>query len=115
VREGDAGGDLYVVLSGAVRVVKNHGTPDALHLGDLGAGSYFGEMAIFDDRPRSATVIAAEPTRVLVLAGDRLKELVLQSPEIAFQIFEVLTTRIREVERRLDRLSRGQGGPPGDA
>jgi hypothetical protein len=115
VREGDAGGDLYVLLSGAVRVVKNHGTPDALHLGDLGPGSYFGEMAIFDDRPRSATVIANETTRVLVLAGDRLKELVLQSPEIAFQIFEVLTTRIREVERRLDRLSRERAADPGDA
>lgn len=115
VREGDAGGDLYVVLSGTVRVVKNHGTPDALHLGDLGPGSYFGEMAIFDERPRSATVIANEPTRVLVLAGDRLKELVVQSPEIAFQIFEVLTTRIREVERRLDRMSRERGRPAGDA
>ena len=102
VDEGATGGELYVVLTGRVRVFKNHGTPAELDLGTLERGSYFGEMAIFDNQPRSATVVAEDDARLLVLAGDRLKDFVMQTPEMSFQIFEVLTTRIREVEARLD-------------
>jgi len=103
MHEGDLGGELFLVLSGRVHVYRGHGTSEQLDLGTLGAGSYVGEMAIFDDKPRSATVIAEGETRMLVLAGDRLKELILQTPEMSFQIFHVLTTRIREVEARLER------------
>jgi len=103
MREGDLGGELFLVLSGRVHVYRGHGTSEQLDLGTLGAGSYVGEMAIFDDKPRSATVIAEVETRMLVLAGDRLKELILQTPEMSFQIFHVLTTRVREVEARLER------------
>jgi CRP/FNR family cyclic AMP-dependent transcriptional regulator len=106
MREGDVGGDLFLVLSGRVHVYRGHGTGEELDLGTLGAGSYVGEMAIFDDKPRSATVIAEEETRMLVLAGERLKELVLQTPEMSFQIFQVLTTRVREVEARLEQALR---------
>jgi hypothetical protein len=106
LREGDAGGDLFVVISGRVNVFKNRGTPAEIHLGTLGRGSYFGEMAIFDEQPRSATVVADAETRILVLPGDRLKELILQTPEMSFEILEVLTMRVREVERRLDRAVR---------
>jgi CRP/FNR family cyclic AMP-dependent transcriptional regulator len=106
MREGDLGGDLFLVLSGRVHVYRGHGTSEQLDLGTLGAGSYVGEMAIFDDKPRSATVIAEEETRMLVLSGDRLKELILQTPEMSFQIFRVLTTRVREVEVRLEQALR---------
>jgi len=102
MREGDLGGDLYLVLSGLVHVYRGHGSSEVLDLGTLSNGSYVGEMAIFDNKPRSATVVADRETRLLVLAGDRLKELVMQTPEMAFQIFQVLTTRIREVEARLE-------------
>jgi len=106
MREGDVGGDLFLVLSGLVHVYRGHGTPEALDLGTLGTGSYVGEMAIFDNKPRSATVIADRETRMLVLAGDRLKELVMQTPEISFQIFQVLTTRVRDIETRLEQAVR---------
>ena len=106
MREGDLGGDLFLVMDGLVHVYRAHGTGDELDLGTLGSGSYVGEMAIFDDKPRSATVIAESETRMLVLAGDRLKELVLQTPEMSFQIFRVLTNRVREVEMRLEQAIR---------
>ena len=111
VREGDAGGELYVVLSGAVRVSRGEGTPHRIELGSMEAGDYFGEMAVFDDQPRSATVTVTRNARILVLAGERLKELVMQTPEIAFQIFEVMTSRIRNIQHRLDAATNpAQGG-----
>jgi CRP-like cAMP-binding protein len=58
-------------------------------------------MAILDDEPRSATVVAVERARLLSLDGGSLKELIMQMPEISFEIFPVLTNRLRAVERRL--------------
>ncbi len=101
MREGDPGGELYLLLEGTVRVWKNHGTPRATPLSTLAAVTYFGEMAILDDEPRSATVIAVEPARLLSLDGRSLKDLVHQMPEIAFEIFRVLTSRVRAAEKRL--------------
>ena len=101
MREGDPGGELYLLLEGSVRVWKNHGTPHATPLSTLAAVTYFGEMAILDDEPRSATVIAAERARLLSLEGRSLKDLVHQMPEIAFEIFRVLTSRVRAAEKRL--------------
>jgi CRP-like cAMP-binding protein len=58
-------------------------------------------MAILDDEPRSATVVADGRTRLLSLGGRSLKELIHQMPEIAFEIFRVLTARVRTAEKRL--------------
>ena len=63
--------------------------------------NYFGEMAILDGAPRSATVVAGTDARLLKLNGERLNELILQTPEIAFELFRVLTQRIRTAEERL--------------
>ena len=66
--------------------------------------NYFGEMAILDDEPRSAGVQVTKDSRLLVLKGEQLKDLVLQMPEIAFEIFKVLTSRIRQADDRLRNL-----------
>jgi CRP/FNR family cyclic AMP-dependent transcriptional regulator len=101
MREGDPGGELYLLLEGRVSVWKNHGTPRETQLSTLEAVTYFGEMAILDDEPRSATVIAVDRCRLLSLDGRSLKDLVHQMPEIAFEIFRVLTGRVRAAERRM--------------
>ncbi len=106
VPEGAPGKELFLVVEGEVAVYKDHGTPRAVQLNTLGAGSYFGEMAVLDNAPRSATVVAVAPTRLLTLDGERLRELVHDMPEIAFEIFRVLAARIRRAE---ERLSRGDG------
>ena len=67
----------------------------------MAAGSYFGEMAILDDAPRSATVVACEATRLLALDGESLKSLLREMPEIAFELIRVMTARVRAAERRL--------------
>ena len=97
-REGDPAGELYLLLEGKARVVAEQGTPDEVTLNVLEAPAYFGEMAILDDQPRSASVVVAEDARVVALDGESFKELMLQTPEIAFEICRVLSTRIRGLE-----------------
>jgi hypothetical protein len=101
VREGDPGDRLFLLLEGEVRVVKGHGSAREIPLPNLRAVDYFGEMAVLDDEPRSATILAATPTHLLTLDGESLRELIRGHPEISFSIFRVLTRRLRAVEKRL--------------
>lgn len=111
-REGETGDELFVVLEGEVRIFKETAEGKRLPLSTMGAGSYLGEMAILSDEPRSATAIAASPSRLLSLRGDRLKELILDMPEISFELLRVLTVRVRTVEERLAELGQEASGSP---
>jgi hypothetical protein len=101
VKEGEPGGELYLLIEGKVRIYKGYGTLEERLLSSVNAVSYFGEMAALDDQPRSATVIAAERSRMLRLDGESLKELIRQMPEISFEIMRILTGRVRRAESRL--------------
>jgi hypothetical protein len=101
VKEGDPGGELYLLIDGKVRIYKGYGTADETLLSSVNAISYFGEMAALDDQPRSATVIAAERSRMLRLDGESLKELIRQMPEISLEIMRILIGRVRRAESRL--------------
>jgi CRP/FNR family cyclic AMP-dependent transcriptional regulator len=101
VREGDPGEDLYLVMEGEVSIWRGLDGDSPRRLNTLGAGSYFGEMSVLDHQPRSASVVTTCPSRLLVLEGGRLRELILDQPEIAFEIFRVLTDRVRAAEARL--------------
>ena len=103
IREGERGEKLYLLLEGRVAIVKNHGTPNELQLATVSAVDYFGEMAILDNEPRSATVVALSHARLLTLDGASLKDLILHMPEISFEIFRVLTARVRSAEKRLSK------------
>ena len=106
MREGEAGSQLYILLEGALDVYLGWETPEQRRISQIRAVDYVGEMAILDDEPRSATIVAVEPARLLSLEGESLKDLILQMPDIAFEIFRVLTRRVRVAERRL----REEGG-----
>ena len=107
----------FFVLEGEVSIYKETTDAERLHLSTLQAGSYLGEMAILTDEPRSATVVATRPSRLLSLRGERLKELILDMPEISFELMRVLTGRVRTVEQRLAELSPANAGeaPPAPA
>jgi HEAT repeat protein len=104
MREGEPGGELFLLIEGSVRVYKGYGTERETLLSTMQAVSYIGEMATLDDEPRSATVVAADASRLLRLEGSSLKELILQMPEISFEIFRILTARVRVAEERLGQL-----------
>jgi CRP/FNR family transcriptional regulator, cyclic AMP receptor protein len=107
--EGDLGAELYILLDGSVRVVKGAGSPQELLLTRLEGVNYFGDMSILDDEPRSASVIVERNSRLLVLKGEQLKDLVEQMPEMAFEIIKVLTARIRQSDDRLHQMVKSKG------
>lgn len=93
-KKGDPGDSLYVILDGRVRVHDG----DRL-LNTLGERDVFGEMALLDPEPRSATVTAMEPTRLFRLDQAPFYELMEDRPEIAAGIIRILTARLRNRER----------------
>jgi HEAT repeat protein/ATP/ADP translocase len=110
VRQGDSGNELYLVLEGVTDVYLAYGTASQRRVNSIEAVDYFGEMAVLDGEPRSATIVAREPCRLLTLDGDSLKSLIRQMPEISFGIFRILTERVRDLEQ-LAIQEASEGGP----
>jgi HEAT repeat protein len=98
VREGEPAGELYLLLDGQTRAVSGYGTPDEVTLNVQDAPNHFGEMAILDDRPRSATVVVTSEARLLSLSGESFQDLMLQMPEVSFEICRSLSSRVRGLE-----------------
>jgi CRP-like cAMP-binding protein len=101
VREGDTSMSLYVVLSGLVRVERENG---AVQIAELGPGGCFGEMGLIEDMPRSAGVVALEPTQCALLAKWDFQNELRTDPDIALALLPVLGARIRELDDQLVRL-----------
>ena len=100
MRQGDPGEELYVLLEGEARAYRNYGTDYQIYLSTMRPVSYIGEVAILDQAARSATVLVTEDARLLTLGAEPFRELILQTPEMSFEVFRVLTERIRQAERR---------------
>ncbi len=101
IQEGEVGETMFLVVEGKVTVSKNTDDGCSVDLADMGAGDYFGEMALFDDSPRSATVTAKEPTRCLVLHKREFKEAVREYPQLALQMCTELSRRLRELHTKI--------------
>ncbi|MGH2874716.1 MAG: Crp/Fnr family transcriptional regulator [Solirubrobacteraceae bacterium] len=104
-REGDAGDSCYVVASGRVRALREHQDGRAITLATFGPGELFGELALFDDEPRSATIEAIEDTRAIVILGPDMRRLLREHAEIAITLLGTLGRRLRETNERLARQS----------
>jgi CRP/FNR family cyclic AMP-dependent transcriptional regulator len=101
-QQGDPGAGLYIIVSGRVRIVQAvH--PDRAEeiLGTAGAGEVLGEMALLDELPRSATVIAEEDTTAILLPIWEFRSAVRNQPEIALKLLAVLSRRLRKAEGRV--------------
>ncbi|MFA5504259.1 MAG: cyclic nucleotide-binding domain-containing protein [Vulcanimicrobiota bacterium] len=107
--EGDIGDEMFIVADGQVEILLRLNSHDPLLLATVEKGSYFGEMAVLDQDPRSAAARVSEDARLFVLKGEQLKELIYVMPEIAFTIFRVLSERLRRSDRRLDSMARKEG------
>ncbi|MFH1060214.1 MAG: Npt1/Npt2 family nucleotide transporter [Pseudomonadota bacterium] len=99
--EGEMGDAMYFVVSGAVSVSKMVEDECRMELGTNGPGEYFGEMALFDNLQRSATVVATQPTRLLMLHKREFSEVVREYPQVALQICTDLSRRVRELQAKL--------------
>ncbi len=92
--EGEAGDALYLVLDGKVRVHRNDRV-----IAELGERECFGEMAILDAAPRSATVTAVSDSNLLKISREDFQEIMSEKPEIALGIIKVLSRRLRNAIR----------------
>ena len=102
VRQGDTGLGLYVIASGSVEVRHETSSQEHTVLNTLGPGAVFGEMALLDDYPRSATVVALEPTECLTLTKWHFLAELESHPEMALPLLPVLSRRVRAAEQRQD-------------
>jgi len=104
-REGDSGDTFYVVRSGRVCAVRAHPDGRSITLARFGPGEIFGELAMFDDERRSATVETLEETDVLAILGPDMRRLLGEHPEIAVKLIAALGRRLRDTNERLARQS----------
>lgn len=95
-REGDDGREMFVIQSGAVRIsCRTESGP--LTIGDLHRGEFFGEMALLEGQPRSATVTALGETTVLVLNPGALMLRFRRDPTFALEMVHVMSRKLRRV------------------
>jgi hydroxyacylglutathione hydrolase len=92
--QGATGREFYIILSGSVAIRKRVGDCDR-QLAVLNSGHFFGEMAILDGFPRSATAVAIEPTTLMAVDAARFIYLVSQQPAFAMLIMEAMSKRQR--------------------
>lgn len=90
VREGDDGETLFVILEGRARVTRGRRV-----VARLRAGDFFGEIAVLDRRPRSASVVADTEVRCVVLHRDDLRKILAEEPRIAWSLLGTIAGRIR--------------------
>ena len=89
-RQGDIGTGLFVIATGSVRVIRDGDT-----IATLGPGEFFGELSVLDGLPRTAQVVAAEPTLCLALASGDLEAVIREQPSVAIAVMRGLASRLR--------------------
>jgi CRP-like cAMP-binding protein len=104
-REGDDSDTCYVVRSGHARAIREHRDGRQITLATFGPGDIFGELAMFDDERRSATVETVEPVVALGILGPDMRRLMREHPDIAVRLVIALGRRLRAANERLARQS----------
>jgi CRP/FNR family transcriptional regulator, cyclic AMP receptor protein len=104
-REGDDSDTCYIVRDGQARAIRSHADGRTITLAAFGPGDIFGELAMFEDERRSATVEAVEPTNVVGVLGGDMRRLMSEHPGIAMRLAVALAGRLRETNERLSRQS----------
>ncbi len=94
--QGKSGGEFFIVLDGEAEVRRDGKVVDTIKDGD-----HFGEIALLDDGPRTATVVAKTPLRCLVLSPRQFQDVLHQDAEIAVHILRDVTRRLRAATKQL--------------
>lgn len=93
-KEGEAGDEFFVVAEGMAEA-----SIRGRKVGSIPAGSFFGELSLLDQGPRTATVTAELPTRLLVINAHDFSGVLSEVPSISLKIMRGLATRIRSADR----------------
>jgi CRP-like cAMP-binding protein len=104
-REGDDSDTCYVVSTGHARAIRSHSDGRTITLATFGPDDIFGELAMFDDEKRSATVEAVEAVDAIAILGSDMRRLLREHPELAVKLVTALGRRLRAANERLARQS----------
>ena len=105
VNEGDEGNSLFVIQSGSVKAYLSDDTGKEVVLSTQGPGEYIGDLALFDGAPRSASVAALEPCKLLIVSKAQLREALAARPEIALALLKGLALRVRTLTENVRTLA----------
>ena len=99
--QGDAGSEMYIVASGHVNIHLPGEASRRVSLKDISRGEYFGELALFDDKPRSASALATTDADLLELGRDTLSTYLERRPRAAMAILQTMAERLRQTNSML--------------
>jgi len=101
IKQNDVGETVFLIIEGDVDVIMEQPNGKEVIIAHISSGGAFGEMALIDDSPRSATIRTTAPSRFLTLHKQEFKETVMEYPRIALQICSVLSRRIRHLHHKI--------------
>lgn len=104
VRQGEPADAFFVIASGQVKVYMTEGDREVI-LKTLSAGDFFGEIPMFDQEPRSASVAAMERCHLQTLSYKAFQHAIEGSPDIAKRVLETLAKRLRDADRKIGTLA----------
>ena len=102
IRDGEQmGNEVFIILAGSVGVYKNYQQPNEIKLTELKPGSFFGEMTLFLNKERAATVVAHEPVYVLVIDRINIYNFFETQPELTYSLIKTLCQRLDDANKQL--------------
>lgn len=105
VQQTDPGGDMFVIVSGHLKVVSSDPEGRDTALGIMAPGEIFGEVSLLDGSPRSATIIALEPCELLIIERSAFLRLLETMPSISIKLLGVLAQRLRRLTERAEDIA----------
>lgn len=102
-REGETGNEMYVIQAGKIKISKKVQEQEKV-LATIGAGDFFGEMSILNNKPRSATAVVVEEAKVLVVEPKMFENMIRGNIEIAIRIIKTLAKRLQEADDQIANL-----------
>jgi len=105
ISEGDHSDALYVILSGRVKIYYSDEDGKEIVLSTLGPDGYFGELALIDGEPRSASVMTLESTRMLIIARRDFMQYLSSEPVIALNLLKVVVRKLRRETEQVKNLA----------
>jgi CRP/FNR family cyclic AMP-dependent transcriptional regulator len=105
VSQGDTPGDLFTVIQGRLKVMSVAPDGEEVLLSLLGPGEVFGELALLDDKPGGASVVAAERCRFLVVSRACFRSMLAQVPMLGVKMLQLLAGHVRRLSSRLEEIA----------
>lgn len=105
INEGDEANSLYIILSGKVKVFLSNEDGKEIIINTQGAGDHFGELALLDEAPRSASVMTTEKSSIGVISKVDFVNVLTKHPELALKLIRELTRQIRLLSENVKTLA----------